>query len=219
MPYEIKIYTSDVFGAGTDADVFIALYGRKGVSTQQKHLCVNKRERRLYFERGAEDMFIVEVSVWIWIMHPSWGRQQLCKRCVCLFPVRGRWRCHRKNQDWARQQGHQPRVAPRQSGDQATAQERKGSKNPLDNCCLEFAPRPQQFGCVSVFNGRVQRQPFSRVSAGWPSLRMTGRQWGSWSPQTSSRRNSSGMGRWKPLKPRWRMPWKVGLPPKWFTEE
>ncbi|KAG7237555.1 hypothetical protein INR49_032172, partial [Caranx melampygus] len=62
VPYEIKIYTSDVFGAGTDADVFIALYGRKGVCTQQKHLCVNKRERRLYFERGAEDMFIVELE-------------------------------------------------------------------------------------------------------------------------------------------------------------
>lgn len=61
VPYEIKIYTSDVFGAGTDADVFIVLYGQKGVCTQQKHLCVNKRERRLYFERGAEDMFIVEV--------------------------------------------------------------------------------------------------------------------------------------------------------------
>lgn len=65
MPYEIKIFTSDVFAAGTDADVFIVLYGRKGVCTQQKHLCVNKRERRLYFERGAEDMFIVEVSVYI----------------------------------------------------------------------------------------------------------------------------------------------------------
>lgn len=65
VPYEIKVYTSDVFGAGTDADVFIVLYGRKGVCTQQKHLCVNQRERRLYFERGAEDMFIVEVSVWL----------------------------------------------------------------------------------------------------------------------------------------------------------
>lgn len=62
VPYEIKVYTSDLFGAGTDADVFIALYGRKGVCTQQKYLCVNERERRLYFERGAEDMFIVEVS-------------------------------------------------------------------------------------------------------------------------------------------------------------
>ncbi|XP_072243054.1 lipoxygenase homology domain-containing protein 1 [Leuresthes tenuis] len=61
-PYEIKIFTSDVFAAGSDADVFIVLYGQKGLCTQQKHLCVNKRERRLYFERGAEDMFIVELE-------------------------------------------------------------------------------------------------------------------------------------------------------------
>lgn len=62
VPYEIKMFTSDVFGAGTDADVFIVLYGRDAVCTQQKSLCVNKRERRMYFERGAEDMFIVEVQ-------------------------------------------------------------------------------------------------------------------------------------------------------------
>lgn len=62
VPYEIKIFTSDIFGAGTDADVFIVLYGRDAVCTQQKSLCVNKRERRMYFERGAEDMFIVEVQ-------------------------------------------------------------------------------------------------------------------------------------------------------------
>uniref|UniRef100_A0A3Q3FTN1 Lipoxygenase homology PLAT domains 1b n=1 Tax=Labrus bergylta TaxID=56723 RepID=A0A3Q3FTN1_9LABR len=62
VPYEIKIFTSDVFGAGTDADVFIVLYGRNALCTQQKYLCVNKRERRLYFERGAEDMFIVELE-------------------------------------------------------------------------------------------------------------------------------------------------------------
>ncbi|TRZ03142.1 hypothetical protein DNTS_014536 [Danionella cerebrum] len=60
VPYEITTFTSDVFAAGTDADVFITLYGQKGVCTQQKYLCVNKRERRLYFERSAEDMFIVE---------------------------------------------------------------------------------------------------------------------------------------------------------------
>lgn len=61
VPYEIKTFTSDVFGAGTDADVFIVLYGRDAVCTQQKSLCVNKRERMMYFERGVEDMFIVEV--------------------------------------------------------------------------------------------------------------------------------------------------------------
>lgn len=62
VPYEIKTFTSDIFGAGTDADVFMVLYGENGVCTHQKYLCVNKRERRMYFERGAENMFIVEVS-------------------------------------------------------------------------------------------------------------------------------------------------------------
>lgn len=46
------------------------LYGQNAVCTQQKSLCVNKRERRMYFERGAEDMFIVEV------------RQQLQDACI-----------------------------------------------------------------------------------------------------------------------------------------
>jgi hypothetical protein len=63
------MYTSDVFGAGTDADVFIVLYGWKGLCTQQKHLCVNKRERRLFFERGAEDMFIVEVCMTVPVLN------------------------------------------------------------------------------------------------------------------------------------------------------
>ncbi|XP_041436582.1 lipoxygenase homology domain-containing protein 1 [Xenopus laevis] len=62
VPYEITVYTSDIFGAGTDADVFVVLYGRDGVCTQQKSLCVNKRERRLYFERKSVDQFIVELE-------------------------------------------------------------------------------------------------------------------------------------------------------------
>ncbi|XP_073676001.1 lipoxygenase homology domain-containing protein 1-like [Garra rufa] len=62
VPYEITTFTSDVFAAGTDADVFIVLYGQKGLCTQQKYLCVNKRERLMYFERSAEDMFIVELE-------------------------------------------------------------------------------------------------------------------------------------------------------------
>ncbi|XP_029436484.1 lipoxygenase homology domain-containing protein 1 [Rhinatrema bivittatum] len=62
VPYEITVYTSDIFGAGTDADVFIVLYGRDGICTQQKSLCVNKRERRMYFERNSVDLFIVELE-------------------------------------------------------------------------------------------------------------------------------------------------------------
>ncbi|XP_061674583.1 lipoxygenase homology domain-containing protein 1-like [Syngnathoides biaculeatus] len=62
-PYELKVYTGDVSGAGTDADVFVVLYGQKGICTLQKGLCVNKRERRLHFGRGAEDVFIVEMEL------------------------------------------------------------------------------------------------------------------------------------------------------------
>ncbi|KAM6289832.1 lipoxygenase homology domain-containing protein 1 [Aegotheles albertisi] len=62
VPYEITVYTSDIFGAGTDADVFIVLYGSDGICTQQKSLCLNKREQRLYFERNSVNQFIVELE-------------------------------------------------------------------------------------------------------------------------------------------------------------
>ena len=61
VPYEVTVYTSDVNGAGTDADVFIVLYGRE-VVTAQKSLCDNKKKRKECFERSAVDKFIVEVS-------------------------------------------------------------------------------------------------------------------------------------------------------------
>lgn len=81
-------------------------------------------------------------------------------------------------------------------------------------CFLSLSDPLFRMCVLHVFNIRAQRPPYSHASAGWPSLRMMGRQWGSWSPQTSSLRNSSGTVRWKPLKQRWRMPWKVGL--LWF---
>uniref|UniRef100_F7CL93 Lipoxygenase homology PLAT domains 1 n=1 Tax=Ornithorhynchus anatinus TaxID=9258 RepID=F7CL93_ORNAN len=62
VPYEITVYTSDVFGAGTDADVFIVIYGCDAVCTQQKSLCSNKREQRMYFERKSANRFIVELE-------------------------------------------------------------------------------------------------------------------------------------------------------------
>ncbi|KFQ09587.1 Lipoxygenase homology domain-containing protein 1, partial [Leptosomus discolor] len=62
VPYEITVYTSDIFGAGTDADVFVVLYGSDGICTQQKSLCLNKREQRMYFERNSVNQFIVELE-------------------------------------------------------------------------------------------------------------------------------------------------------------
>ncbi|XP_069906347.1 lipoxygenase homology domain-containing protein 1 isoform X3 [Oryctolagus cuniculus] len=62
VPYEITLYTSDVFAAGTDANIFIVIYGCDAVCTQQKFLCTNKREQKLFFERKSASRFIVELE-------------------------------------------------------------------------------------------------------------------------------------------------------------
>ncbi|XP_073069093.1 lipoxygenase homology domain-containing protein 1 isoform X1 [Manis javanica] len=62
VPYEITLYTSDVFAAGTDANIFIVIYGCDAVCTRQKYLCTNKREQKLFFERKSASRFIVELE-------------------------------------------------------------------------------------------------------------------------------------------------------------
>ncbi|XP_032326338.1 LOW QUALITY PROTEIN: lipoxygenase homology domain-containing protein 1 [Camelus ferus] len=62
VPYEITLYTSDVFAAGTDANIFLVIYGCDAVRTQQKYLCTNKREQKLFFERKSASRFIVELE-------------------------------------------------------------------------------------------------------------------------------------------------------------
>lgn len=61
VPYEITIYTSDVFAAGTNASVFLVIYGCDGICTEQKNLCTNKREQKMFFERKSASRFIMEV--------------------------------------------------------------------------------------------------------------------------------------------------------------
>ncbi|XP_003474113.1 lipoxygenase homology domain-containing protein 1 isoform X2 [Cavia porcellus] len=62
VPYEIILYTSDVFAAGTDANIFIVIYGCDAVCTREKFLCTNKREQKLFFERKSASRFIVELE-------------------------------------------------------------------------------------------------------------------------------------------------------------
>ncbi|XP_068933675.1 lipoxygenase homology domain-containing protein 1 isoform X3 [Petaurus breviceps papuanus] len=62
IPYEITIYTSDVFAAGTDASIFIVIYGCDAICTQQKYLCTSKREQKAFFERNSVSCFIVEME-------------------------------------------------------------------------------------------------------------------------------------------------------------
>lgn len=49
------VYTSDVSGAGTDANVFIVLYGRDGMLTQKTNLCSSKDERKGKFNKKSVD--------------------------------------------------------------------------------------------------------------------------------------------------------------------
>ena len=53
--YVILVYTSDVSGSGTDADVFIVLYGRDGAVTEKTSLCPTKDERKSKFNKKSVD--------------------------------------------------------------------------------------------------------------------------------------------------------------------
>ncbi|XP_047236336.1 lipoxygenase homology domain-containing protein 1 isoform X4 [Girardinichthys multiradiatus] len=57
VKYEVIIITGDVKGAGTDANVFITIYGVNGDSGR-RHL---KQKFRNLFERGQMDRFVVEM--------------------------------------------------------------------------------------------------------------------------------------------------------------
>lgn len=69
IPYEITIWTGDVRGAGTDANVFVQLYGENGKT--EEHMLRNRSDN---FEQGQVDKFKVTSSwndSWYWITH-SW---------------------------------------------------------------------------------------------------------------------------------------------------
>ena len=62
MPYEITVYTSDTSNAGTDANVFVTLYGMGGVCTEQVELTESKKKKRKEcFNKGSVDTFVREV--------------------------------------------------------------------------------------------------------------------------------------------------------------
>ena len=54
LPYEVTVTTGDVLNAGTDADVFLQLYGEDGKSQE-----IKLRNRTDNFERKAVDKFKV----------------------------------------------------------------------------------------------------------------------------------------------------------------
>lgn len=57
VKYEVIVVTGDVKGAGTDANVFITIYGSNGDSGQR---ALQQKFRNL-FERGHTDRFLLEM--------------------------------------------------------------------------------------------------------------------------------------------------------------
>jgi hypothetical protein len=57
--YEIIVYTGNPRGAGTDAQVYITLFGNYGKQTQKIHL-LNSVNNKNPFERDQTDKFRVE---------------------------------------------------------------------------------------------------------------------------------------------------------------
>ena len=56
IPYEVTVWTSDLRGAGTDANVFLQMYGELGKTEQY-----NLRNRTDNFEQGQMDKFKVKL--------------------------------------------------------------------------------------------------------------------------------------------------------------
>ena len=61
VPYEMTVYTGDVSGAGTNANVFIVVYGAE-LNTGECVLAETKKKKKGCFERGSTDQFVKEVE-------------------------------------------------------------------------------------------------------------------------------------------------------------
>ncbi|XP_062503862.1 lipoxygenase homology domain-containing protein 1-like isoform X2 [Corticium candelabrum] len=60
VKYEVTTYTSDLKGAGTDANVFVSLYGEKGHTGDLALVDTSKHKRKDCFERKSVDVCVVE---------------------------------------------------------------------------------------------------------------------------------------------------------------
>jgi lipoxygenase homology domain-containing protein 1 len=57
--YRVHVFTGDVSGAGTDANVFVSIYGENG-DTGERQLKESQNKNK--FERAQEDVFDVEAA-------------------------------------------------------------------------------------------------------------------------------------------------------------
>lgn len=61
VPYEITVYTSDVMGAGTSANVYVVLYG-SDCATEEVILADTAKKKKDSFKRGSVDQFVKELD-------------------------------------------------------------------------------------------------------------------------------------------------------------
>ena len=61
VPYEFTISTSDTRGSGTNASVYVQLFGVDGTVSKKHILCSDRADRREKFESGNEDVFVAEL--------------------------------------------------------------------------------------------------------------------------------------------------------------
>ena len=59
VEWEVRVFTADRRFAGTDANVFITLYGRRGVAMKQQLRTTTMKNA---FERGKEDTFLITTN-------------------------------------------------------------------------------------------------------------------------------------------------------------
>jgi hypothetical protein len=60
VPYEIKVFTSKIFGAGTDANVYIEIFGVK--KTTGEVMLGSQADRKGKFQQGSVDNFVIELE-------------------------------------------------------------------------------------------------------------------------------------------------------------
>ena len=87
IPYEVVVYTGDVRGAGTDANVMLVLYGEKGKSEE-----FSLRNKSDNFERNQVDKFKVRENVCLVNYRPNLDVCCCCcgggGDCVIVLAVR-----------------------------------------------------------------------------------------------------------------------------------
>ena len=87
--YEIHVYTGDVKSAGTDANVFLTMFGENG-DTGERPLSKSELHKDK-FERGqvwksSDQIIFLKESIWLSMCRNIYSHEKMC--CENLLPYR-----------------------------------------------------------------------------------------------------------------------------------